>query len=462
MDFNTTLLHHNFESERSTGSTLTPIYQVSAFSQESAEKLEAVFNNRAPGFAYTRIGNPTTDSFERRIASLEKGIGAIACSSGMAAVTMSLLNILQSGDEVIASTALFGGTIDLFHDLEAFGIKTRYVTEVTAESVRSQLSDKTKAVFTELIGNPKLNVVDIQSVADVAHEAGVPLIVDSTTATPYLVHPFDFGADIVVHSSSKYINGNGSAISGIIVDSGKFKWDYTKYDKADKINTSGAHPNSRFTAKAENCPCLSDEFYKGAGVPVEAIIFGGRRAKTAPLVYQSTSWQNGTFVGSIMASETTAAAAGAIGVVRRDPMAMRPFVGYNMGDYWAHWLKMGNLIPNPPKIFHVNWFRTDAEGHFIWPGFGDNMRVLMWILGRCEGKYDADLSPIGYLPKAEDINIEGLNGITRDTIRELLTIDKQSWLDDVAHIREFYAFVGQAVPHALYDELDALEARLKN
>ena len=222
-------MHHNFESERSTGSTLTPIYQVSAFSQESAEKLEAVFNNRAPGFAYTRIGNPTTDSFERRIASLEKGIGAIACSSGMAAVTMSLLNILQSGDEVIASTALFGGTIDLFHDLEAFGIKTRYVTEVTAESVRSQLSDKTKAVFTELIGNPKLNVVDIQSVADVAHEAGVPLIVDSTTATPYLVHPFDFGADIVVHSSSKYINGNGSAISGIIVDSGKFKWDYTKY-----------------------------------------------------------------------------------------------------------------------------------------------------------------------------------------------------------------------------------------
>ncbi|WP_405331902.1 O-acetylhomoserine aminocarboxypropyltransferase/cysteine synthase family protein [Fibrobacter sp.] len=229
MNFNTALLHQNFESDRCSGSTLTPIYQVSAFAYDSAEKLEAVFNNKAPGFAYTRIGNPTTDSFERRIASLEKGIGAVACSSGMAAVTISLLNILQSGDEVIASAGLFGGTIDLFHDLEAFGIKTRFVTEVTAETVSAQLNEKTKAVFTELIGNPKLNVVDLQSVADVAHQHGVPFIVDSTTATPYLIHPSDFGADIVVHSSSKYINGNGSAISGIIVDSGKFSWDYSRF-----------------------------------------------------------------------------------------------------------------------------------------------------------------------------------------------------------------------------------------
>ena len=239
MNFNTTLLHKDFGSDRSTGSTLTPIYQVSAFSQESAEKLEAVFNNRAPGFAYTRIGNPTTDSFERRIASLEKGIGAVACSSGMAAVTISLLNILQAGDEVIASTGLFGGTIDLFRDLEAFGIKTRFVTEVTAETVRSQLDEKTKAVFTELIGNPKLNVVDLKSVADVAYQGGVPFIVDSTTATPYLVRPFDFGADIVVHSSSKYINGNGSAISGIIVDSGKFKWDFARYKGLEEYKRFG-------------------------------------------------------------------------------------------------------------------------------------------------------------------------------------------------------------------------------
>ena len=236
-------------------------------------------------------------------------------------------------------------------------------------------------------------------------------------------------------------------------------WDCTKFDKKDK-STCGAHPNSRFTAMATNCPCISKEFNNPAGVPVSAIVFGGRRAKTAPLVYQSTSWQNGTFVGSIMASETTAAAAGAVGVVRRDPMAMRPFVGYDMGDYWAHWLKMGTKIPNPPKIFHVNWFRTDDEGNFIWPGFGDNMRVLMWILDRCEGKVDADMTAIGYLPKAEDINIEGLNDVTLDTIKELLTVDNASWLEDVQNIKEFYKTVGDRVPAAMYDELAALEARL--
>ena len=237
-------------------------------------------------------------------------------------------------------------------------------------------------------------------------------------------------------------------------------WDCTKYNKADK-STCGAHPNSRFTAMATNCPCLSSEFNNPQGVPVSAIVFGGRRAKTAPLVYQSTSWQNGAFVGSIMASETTAAAAGAVGVVRRDPMAMRPFVGYDMGDYWAHWLKMGTMIPNAPKIFHVNWFRTDDEGNFIWPGFGDNMRVLMWILARGEGKVNANITPIGYVPNAEDIDIEGLDGVTVDTIKELLTVDTESWLADVENIKEFYAQVGDRVPTAMYDELAALEARLK-
>ena len=237
-------------------------------------------------------------------------------------------------------------------------------------------------------------------------------------------------------------------------------WDCEKYDKNDK-STCGAHPNSRFTALATNCPCLSSEFNNPAGVPVSAIVFGGRRAKTAPLVYQSTSWQNGAFVGSIMASETTAAAAGAVGVVRRDPMAMRPFVGYDMGDYWAHWVKMGTMIPNPPKIFHVNWFRTDDDGNFIWPGFGDNMRVLMWILARCEGKVEANMTAIGYIPNAEDINIEGLDGITVDTIRELLSVDTDSWLDDIKNIKEFYAQVGERVPTAMYDELAALEARLQ-
>jgi phosphoenolpyruvate carboxykinase (GTP) len=161
-----------------------------------------------------------------------------------------------------------------------------------------------------------------------------------------------------------------------------------------------------------------------------------------------------------MASETTAAAAGAVGVVRRDPMAMRPFVGYNMGDYWAHWLEMGKMIPNAPKIFHVNWFRTDDEGHFIWPGFGDNLRVLDWILARCEDKVEADLTAIGYVPKAEHINIEGLEDVNIDTIKELVSIDKASWIDDISNIREFYALVGDRVPAELYDELSALEARL--
>ena len=238
------------------------------------------------------------------------------------------------------------------------------------------------------------------------------------------------------------------------------KWDYTKYDKNDKVKTAGAHPNSRFTAKSSNCPCLSKEFYNPAGVPISAIIFGGRRAKTAPLVYQSTSWQHGTFVGSIMASETTAAASGAVGVVRRDPMAMRPFAGYNMGDYFAHWLEMGKMIPHAPKIFHVNWFRTDDNGNFIWPGFGDNMRVVLWILARCEDKVDADLTPIGYVPKPEDINIEDLDGVTVDTIRDLLSVDVESWKADCENIKAFYEQIGDRVPAELHEELNALIARL--
>ena len=238
-------------------------------------------------------------------------------------------------------------------------------------------------------------------------------------------------------------------------------WDYRKFDKNDK-STCGAHPNSRFTAKAENCPCISDKFNDPMGVPISAIIFGGRRAKTAPLVYQSTSWQNGTFVGSIMASETTAAASGQVGVVRRDPMAMRPFVGYDMGDYFAHWLAMGKFIPDPPKIFHVNWFRTDDNGNFIWPGFGDNMRVLMWILARCENELGANESPIGYLPYPEDICIDGLDDVTIDTVRELLMVDKAAWLEDVENIKAFYQQVGERMPNELYNELAELEQRLKN
>ena len=222
----------------------------------------------------------------------------------------------------------------------------------------------------------------------------------------------------------------------------------------------GAHPNSRFTALAKNCPCISSEFDNPQGVPVTAIVFGGRRAKTAPLVYQSRSWNHGVFVGSVMASETTAAATGAVGVVRRDPMAMRPFVGYDMGDYFAHWIAMGKKIPNPPKIFNVNWFRTDDEGHFIWPGFGDNMRVLMWILARCRGEVDAVETPIGYVPKPEDINIEGLD-LDLDTLKGLLDVDKSLWAEEAAGIDEFYKSIGDRVPKELWDEYETLKANLK-
>ena len=228
---------------------------------------------------------------------------------------------------------------------------------------------------------------------------------------------------------------------------------------ADGKAIKGAHPNSRFTAPAINCPCISDQFEAPDGVPLTAIVFGGRRAKTAPLVYQSKDWNNGVFVGSIMASETTAAATGAVGVVRRDPMAMRPFVGYNMGDYFKHWIEMGDKIANKPKIFNVNWFRTDDQGNFIWPGFGDNMRVLEWIINRCEDKVDAVETPIGFVPKAEDINIEGLEDVSLDTIKELLTIDVENWKKEAEGIEGFYGELTR-VPSELYDELAKLKANL--
>ena len=230
-------------------------------------------------------------------------------------------------------------------------------------------------------------------------------------------------------------------------------WKGNKWDSNSDVK--GAHPNSRFTAPAKNCPCVSPEFDNPQGVPLSAIVFGGRRAKAMPLVYQSRDWQHGTFVGSTMASETTAAATGAVGVVRRDPMAMLPFCGYHMGDYFAHWLEMGKKIKNPPKIFNVNWFRTDENGKFIWPGFGDNMRVLMWILDRCEGKADADEIAIGYVPKADDINIEGLD-ISKETLKELLSIDKEVWKQEIEGIKEFYAKFDK-MPAELKEELAKLE-----
>jgi phosphoenolpyruvate carboxykinase (GTP) len=232
------------------------------------------------------------------------------------------------------------------------------------------------------------------------------------------------------------------------------RWDPSSGEK-------GAHPNSRFTAPAKNCPCISSEFENPQGVPLSAIVFGGRRAKTAPLVYEARDWEHGVFVGSIMASETTAAAAGKVGVVRRDPMAMLPFCGYHMGDYFRHWLDMGRKIDDDkkPRFFNVNWFRLDDNGKFIWPGYGENMRVLDWIISRCEGRVDAAEAPIGYLPKPEDINIEGLN-LTIDTIRELLKVDKDAWMKEVEGITEFYRQFGDRLPKELLKQLEILKSNL--
>ena len=236
--------------------------------------------------------------------------------------------------------------------------------------------------------------------------------------------------------------------------------DWLGQDWTPESGTKAAHPNSRFTAPSRNCPCRSPEFDNPNGVPISAIIFGGRRAKTAPLVYQSRDWNHGVFVGSIMASETTAAAVGQVGVTRSDPMAMLPFCGYHMADYWQHWIDMGNKAENLPKIFNVNWFRTDDDGHFLWPGFGDNLRVIEWILKRCFNEVDARECPLGYLPYVKDINLEG-SGVDEKTLDELLTIDTELWRKEVSDIREYYAKFGDKVPKELRESLDKLENSLK-
>lgn len=229
MNFNTALLHGNFEGDSSTGATLVPIYQTSAFYYHSAEQLEKVFNNKANGFAYSRLGNPTINSFEQRIAALENAAGAVACSSGSAAVGLAIMNLLESGDEIIAGSGLYGGTLDLFDDLKSFGVTVKYAENNSPETIKKLIGKNTKAVFVEVIGNPRLDITDIKAVSDTVHEYGIPLIADSTTATPCLVRPLDLGADIAVHSSSKYINGGGNSISGVIAVGGKFDWDYEKF-----------------------------------------------------------------------------------------------------------------------------------------------------------------------------------------------------------------------------------------
>ena len=226
-------------------------------------------------------------------------------------------------------------------------------------------------------------------------------------------------------------------------------------------NEKGAHPNSRFTTPASQCPSISPHWEDPEGVPISAILFGARRASLPPLIYESFNWQHGTYVGATIASETTSAATGAVGVVRRDPMAMLPFCGYHMGDYFRHWLEMGKRMASPPKIFHVDWFRTDAQGRYLWPGFGENLRALLWALDRVEGKGEAVETPIGFVPTPDALNLSGLN-IPRNRLETLLGVDCAAWKDEITSQNDFFDRIGPRLPHEIREEQEALKRRLDN
>ncbi|MGB8850680.1 MAG: phosphoenolpyruvate carboxykinase (GTP), partial [Candidatus Acidiferrales bacterium] len=222
---------------------------------------------------------------------------------------------------------------------------------------------------------------------------------------------------------------------------------------------SAAHANARYTVPAAQTPSLSKHWQDPEGVPISAFIFGGRRAHLAPLVYESNDWQHGVFVGAMMASETTAAATGAVGVCRRDPMAMLPFCGYNMADYFQHWLDMGAKMKKPPKIFHVNWFRKGADGKFLWPGYGENVRVLKWMLDRIEGRASATETPIGSVPTPSSLTLDGL-AISPDALKQLLSVNSGDWLAEDRAVGEFFAKFGSHIPTAIVQEQKALADRL--
>ena len=238
--------------------------------------------------------------------------------------------------------------------------------------------------------------------------------------------------------------------------SGMINW---KNELWDTSKGPAAHPNARYTVPAHQSPSISPQWEAPDGVPISAFIFGGRRARVAPLVYESFDWQHGVFVGATMASETTAAATGNVGIVRRDPMAMLPFCGYNMADYFGHWLEMGKRIPKPPKIFHVNWFRKGADGKFLWPGFGENVRVLKWILERVEGRGGAEETPIGFVPSRNALTLDGLN-LSSETVDELLEVDPQDWEQELIDSKEFLQKFGSRLPRAIREEHDKLSGRL--
>jgi phosphoenolpyruvate carboxykinase (GTP) len=234
-------------------------------------------------------------------------------------------------------------------------------------------------------------------------------------------------------------------------------WQGRPYDAA---RGPAAHPNSRFTVSARRNPGYSPRAEDPRGVPITALVFGGRRREVAPLVYEARDWTHGVLVGASVASETTAAATGQVGVVRRDPMAMQPFCGYNFADYWQHWLDVGSKLTRPPRIFHVNWFRRDAAGRFLWPGYGDNLRVLAWMLERAAGTAGASDAPIGWLPRPQDLNTSGLNA-GGDALRELLSVDSTLWRKETAEVRKYLTQYGDRLPAALLQKLDEVEARLK-
>lgn len=222
----------------------------------------------------------------------------------------------------------------------------------------------------------------------------------------------------------------------------------------------GAHPNARFTAPLSRCPSRSFRTEHHHGVPISAIVFGGRRTHLAPLVYEAFDWTHGVFVGATMASERTAAQVGKVGEVRRDPMAMLPFCGYHMGDYFQHWLNMGRRMTNPPRVFHVNWFRTDANGKFLWPGYGENLRVMEWVLDRCRGEADAVQTPIGYVPTPESLDLTGLE-LSRETLHQLLAIDRGEWCQEVEEIGSFFRRFGERFPKELWKRLETLRQALQ-
>jgi phosphoenolpyruvate carboxykinase (GTP) len=270
------------------------------------------------------------------------------------------------------------------------------------------------------------------------------------------------------------LDGNCIFTNTALTDDGDIWWegmtetppahltDWKGNDWTPESGTPAAHPNARFTAPARQDPAIAPEWEDPKGVPISAILFGGRRATVVPLVFQSNDWEHGVFLGSIMASETTAAQAGAVGNLRRDPFAMLPFCGYNMADYWGHWLRIGATAPQRdklPKIFYVNWFRKDADGKFLWPGYGENSRVLEWIFDRVGGNANAVETPIGAVPTVEAIDLDGLD-VSRGDMEELLRVDAEGWRDEVPLIREYYAKFGDRLPDELSAQVDALEKRL--